>query len=56
MKISYGTNIMTKYFWNLVWNKLWCAKTIRSENDSSSMIFLANRYVCFIKTSILLEP
>ena len=53
---SYGTEIMTRNFWNLAREKLWREKTIRSENDSAYMIFLAYRYVCYIKTSIPLKP
>ena len=45
----YGTNNMTRKFWNLVREKLWREKTIWSENDSAYIIFLANRYVCYMK-------
>ena len=47
---------MTSHFWNLAREKLWRKKTIRSENDSAYMIFLAYVYVCYIKTSMLLKP
>ena len=56
LEILYGTNDMTKNVWNLVRKNNWREKTIWSENDSAHMIFLAYRYVCYIKTSILLKP
>ena len=40
---------MTRHFWNLVQEKRWRKKTIWSENDSASMIFLAYKYLCYIK-------
>ena len=49
-ELSYCTNNMTRQFWNLACEKLFREKTIQKENDSDYMIFLAYRYVCYIKT------
>ena len=44
-------------FGTLAREKLWHEKTVREENDSAYMIydFLAYRYVCYVKTTILLK-
>ena len=55
-EILQGTNNTTRNFRSLACKKLWREKKIWSENDSSYMIILVYRYVCYIKTSILLNP
>ena len=55
-KILYGKNNRTRHFLNLARKIFGAKRRFGQENDSEYIIYLADIYLCYMKTSILLKP